>query len=42
MGEEETGRPGPFAPDLDDRVKVKIRPFQEAGLLAVKGVIKKW
>jgi len=40
-GEEETGRPGPYAPDIDDGVKVNIRPFQEAGLLA-REVIKKW
>jgi hypothetical protein len=41
-GETETGRPGPYAPDVDDGVKVNIRPFQEAGLLAVREVIKKW
>ncbi len=41
-GEEQDGRPGPYAPDIDDGVKVNIRPFQEAGLLAVKEVIKKW
>ncbi|MGE5618445.1 MAG: hypothetical protein ACM3US_04220, partial [Sphingomonadaceae bacterium] len=41
-GEEEAGRPGPYAPDIDDGVKVNIRPFQEAGLLAVRQVIKKW
>jgi len=41
-GEEETGRPGPYAPDIDDGVKVNIRPFQEAELLAVKKVINKW
>jgi len=41
-GEEATGRPGPYAPDIDDGVKVNIRPFQEAGVLAVKQVIKKW
>jgi len=41
-GEEATGRLGPYAPDLDDGVKVNIRPFQEAGLLAMKEVIKKW
>ena len=40
-GEEKTGRPGPYAPDIDDGVKVNIRPFQEAGLLAQK-VINKW
>jgi hypothetical protein len=40
--EEETGRLGPYSPDLDDGVKVNIRPFQEAGLLAAKEVIKKW
>ncbi len=40
-GEEATGRPGPYAPDIDDGVKVNIRPFQEAGVLAVKEVIKK-
>ncbi len=41
-GEEETGRPGPYNPDIDDGVKVNIRPFQEAGLLGVREVIKKW
>jgi hypothetical protein len=41
-GEVEMGRPGPYGPDIDDGVKVNIRPFQEAGLLAVKEVIKKW
>ncbi len=41
-GEEEDGRPGPYDFDIDDGVKVNIRPFQEAGLLAVKEVIKKW
>lgn len=41
-GEEEDGRPGPYDFDVDDGVKVNIRPFQEAGLLAVKEVIKKW
>jgi hypothetical protein len=35
------GRPGPYAPDIDDGVKVNIRPFQEQGLLAAK-VIAKW
>lgn len=40
--EEADGRPGPYAPDIDDGVKVNIRPFQEAGLLAMKDVIKKW
>lgn len=40
-GEEPDGRPGPYAPDLDDGVKVNIRPFQEAGLLG-RPVIKKW
>lgn len=40
-GELETGRPGPYAPDIDDGVKVNIRPFQETGLLAAE-VIKKW
>ena len=40
-GEEKNGRPGPYAPDIDDGVKVNIRPFQESGLLAQK-VIKKW
>lgn len=39
--EEKDGRPGPYAPDIDDGVKVNIRPFQEAGLLA-RPVIKKW
>ena len=44
-GEEEDGRRGPYRPDIDDSVdgvKVNIRPFQEAGLLAMKEVIKKW
>jgi hypothetical protein len=41
-GEDPAGRPGPYAPDIDDGVKVNIRPFQELGLLAVKEVIKKW
>ena len=41
-GEEANGRPGPYAPDIDDGVKVNIRPFQEAGILAVREVIKKW
>jgi hypothetical protein len=40
--EEKDGRPGPYASDIDDGVKVNIRPFQENGLLAVKQVIKKW
>jgi hypothetical protein len=40
-GEEKDGRPGPYAPDLNDGVKVNIRPFQETGLLA-REVIKKW
>jgi predicted GIY-YIG superfamily endonuclease len=40
-GELEEGRPGPYAPDIDDGVKVNIRPFQETELLARK-VIKKW
>jgi len=40
-GEDPDGRPGPYAPDLDDGVKVNIRPFEEAGLLA-KPVIRKW
>jgi len=40
-GEEKEGRPGSYAPDLDDGVKVNIRPFQEAGLLE-REVIKKW
>jgi hypothetical protein len=39
--ETAAGRPGPYAPDIDDGVKVNIRPFQEAGLLAAK-VITKW
>jgi hypothetical protein len=41
-GEEVEGRPGPYAPDIDDGVKVNIRPFQESGLLAMRQVIKKW
>jgi len=40
--EEKDGRPGPYPPDIDDGIKVNIRPFQENGLLAVKQVIKKW
>jgi hypothetical protein len=40
-GENAEGRPGPYAPDLDDGVKVNIRPFQDTGLLA-REVIKKW
>ena len=39
--EEAIGRPGPYAPDIDDGVKVNIRPFQESGLLPSK-VINKW
>lgn len=39
--ETAAGRPGPYAPDIDDGVKVNIRPFQEAGLLTAK-VISKW
>jgi Eco57I restriction-modification methylase len=39
--ETATGRPGPYAPDIDDGVKVNIRPFQETGLLRAK-VITKW
>ncbi len=39
--ETAAGRPGPYAPDIDDGVKVNIRPFQEQGLLAAK-VIAKW
>jgi hypothetical protein len=38
--EEATGRPGPYAPNIDDGVKVNIRPFQDAGVLAVEEVIK--
>ena len=34
-------RPGPYAPDIDDGVKVNVQPFQENGLLATT-VIKKW
>lgn len=41
-GEDQEGRPGPYAPDIDDRVKVNVRPFQEAGVLAVREVIRKW
>ncbi len=41
-GEEANGRPGPYTPDIDDGVKVNIRPFQEAGLFPVKTVIRKW
>ncbi len=39
--EAKVGRPGPYSPDINDGVKVNIRPFQEAGLLAAP-VIKKW
>lgn len=39
--EEESGRSGPYTPDLDDGVKVNIRPFQETGVLA-RDVIRKW
>lgn len=39
--ENEQGRPGPYAPDIDDGVKVNIRPFQESGLLPSR-VITKW
>ena len=39
--ETETGRPGPYAIDIDDGVKVNIRPFHESGLLPAK-VISKW
>jgi len=39
--ETDAGRPGPYAPDIDDGVKVNIRPFQESGLLPIK-VISKW
>jgi hypothetical protein len=39
--ETAAGRAGPYAPDIDDGVKVNIRPFQEAGLLTAK-VISKW
>jgi hypothetical protein len=35
------GRPGPYSPDINDGVKVNIRPFQENGLLAATA-IKKW
>lgn len=38
---ETIGRPGPYTPDIDDGVKVNIRPSQEAGLLPAK-VISKW
>jgi hypothetical protein len=39
--ETETGRAGPYAPEIDEGVKVNIRPFQESGLLAAKA-INKW
>ena len=39
--EAQIGRPGPYAPDINDGVKVNVRPFQELGLLATP-VIKKW
>jgi hypothetical protein len=39
--EDADGRPGPYGPDIDDGVKVNIRPFQETGLLT-RPVIKKW
>ncbi len=41
-GEETEGRPSPYAPDIDDGIKVNIPPFQETGLLSLKEVIKKW
>ncbi len=40
--ETETGRPGPYAPEIDDGVAVHIRLFQQARLLTVREVIKKW
>jgi hypothetical protein len=39
--EAKVGRPGPYTPDINDGVKVNVRPFQELGLLAAV-VIKKW
>ena len=39
--QEDSGRPGPYNLDIDDGVKVNIRPFREAGLLGVREVIKK-
>ena len=39
--EARVGRPGPYAPDINDGVKVNVRPFQELALLAAP-VIKKW
>ncbi|MGI8549364.1 MAG: hypothetical protein ACR2PL_01005 [Dehalococcoidia bacterium] len=41
-GEERGGRPGPYATDIDDGVKVNLRPFQEEVLLSLRQVIKKW
>ena len=39
--EAQVGRPGPYTPDINDGVKVNVRPYQELGLLAAP-VIKKW
>jgi hypothetical protein len=39
--EAKVGRPGPYAPDINDGVKVNVRPYQELGLL-VAPIIKKW
>jgi hypothetical protein len=39
--EAKIGRPGPYAPNINDGVKVNVRPFQELALLAAP-VIKKW
>lgn len=39
--EARVGRPGPYAPDINDGVKVNVRPYQELSLLASQ-VIKKW
>jgi hypothetical protein len=40
--EEADGRPGPYTPDIDDGVKVNIRPSQELGLFPIKTVIREW
>ena len=34
--------PRHICPDIDDGVKVNVRPFQETSLFSVKQVIKKW
>jgi hypothetical protein len=39
--ETKQGRPGPYTPDINDGVKVNLRPFQQNQLLP-NPVIKKW